>query len=106
MMLMQDPPYTGNGMSNNNPPQVTSRGCSRAFICFLLYRALIYVQQLRKHDYAVFFPFPTQFIEEWLKLAQHDCENALEYQHLLGGTSVLVEDPSTYWTQPQQFFTW
>ena len=88
------------------PLQITSRGCSRAYVCFVLYRALMYVQQLRQHDYAVFFPFPVQFIEEWMLLARRDCENAMEFQRLLGGTFLQAEDPSTYWTQPQQFFTW
>jgi hypothetical protein len=97
---------THDSLSGGLPPPVTSRGCCRAYICFVLYRALLYVQLLRRHDYAVFFPFPVHFIEQWLLLAQFDCANNVRYQELLGGTLLQANDPSTFWTIPQQFFTW
>lgn len=88
--------------------QVTSRGCSRAYIVFVLYRALFYVQNLRAHQLAVFFPFPTHQIESWFEMAQNDCIKSRynKYNMLLGGTVFTRGDTSTYWTNPQQFFTW
>ena len=88
--------------------QVTSRGCSRVYIVFVLYRALFYVQQLRTEHMAVFFPFPTPHIESWFEMAQQDCTKSRynEYNILLGGTVFTLDDTSTYWTNPQQFFTW
>ena len=94
----------------------------------------IYFSQRHASGQTVQFPFCHSDIKKWLEVKQYlhsfeldiwgiadihtvhqllpqaaqtdcsICENS--YQEGLGGTPYDDRDPSTYWTQPQQFCTW
>lgn len=85
--------------------QVSSRGCSRAYILCVLFRALSHVRRRRSVGQPVSFPFSTSDVDKWLVDAQNDCMDQ-EFQDVFGGTSFSISDPSTYWTSPTHFFTW
>ena len=53
--------------------QVSSRGCSRAYILCVLFRALKYVRMLRSLSQPITFPFPASEIDIWLEEAKIDC---------------------------------
>ncbi len=92
----------------SSPIQVSSRGCSRAFVVFALYRGLEHVQRLHTLNESIQFPFAPEFINAWFVAAHKDCQEAstLAYQSTLGGTLYAEDDSTTYWTSPQQYFTW
>ncbi len=75
-------------------------------MCFVLYRCYLHVQELYESKQQIIFPFASDIIEKWLKLAQIDCENNPSYQQLLGGTECIRNDKRTYWTLSQQFYSW
>ena len=85
--------------------QVSSRGCSRAYILCVLQRALQYVRQRRMSGHAVSSPFSAAEIEKWLIQARTDCLDPY-FQQLFGGTDFNLNDASTYWTSTSHFFTW
>ena len=84
-------------------PGVTSRGCSREFIFCVLYRLLKYVEDKKTK---VCMPFPRSEVLEWISLATRDCGQDSSLMVSLGGTLFNVRDKATYWTTPEQFFTW
>jgi hypothetical protein len=88
--------------------QVTSRGCSRAFILCVLWRGWEYVRSLKLENESVSFPFPESVITSWLELAKEDClkaENKFLFEYF-GGTEFSLDDVTSYWTLPHHFFTW
>jgi hypothetical protein len=84
--------------------QVSSKGCSRAYILCVLNRALEYVQMLRVYSQPAAFPFAKDVIENWLLLATGDC--SIDLQLELGVIDYFPGDTSTFWTSPLQFITW
>lgn len=84
---------------------VTSRGCSRSFIICVCYRALYNASLKFACGQAVNFPFDEEDVKQWLVLGRFDCEGAI-FQAQLGGTAISHSDIRTFWTEPQQFFTW
>lgn len=85
--------------------QVSSRGCSRAYILCVLFRALKYVRIRKMASQPVTFPFNSDEIEKWLVDSKEDCSH-LEFQRVYGGTDLNPADPSTFWTSSTHFFTW
>ncbi len=85
--------------------QVTSRGCSRAYVVCVLWRSLEYVRKLYASGNQITFPFPDQDVEEWLLIARVDC-NDEKFQKMLGGIDYFPDESSTYWTLAVHFFTW
>lgn len=85
--------------------QVSSRGCSRAYILCVLLRGLHYVRNLRVKSQPVSFPFPAFEIECWLEKAKEDCSD-VEFQRMYGGTDFSPSDVSTFWTSASHFYTW
>lgn len=85
--------------------QVSSRGCSRAYILCVLYRGLRYVRNLRAKSQPVSFPFPAFEIECWLDNAKEDCSD-VAFQRMYGGTDFSPSDVSTFWTSASHFYTW
>jgi hypothetical protein len=85
--------------------QVSSRGCSRAYIICVLFRALQYVRLRRLAGQPVSFPFISSEIEKWIVDARGDIAD-IDFQRFFGGTDFSLSDPSTYWTTPSHFFTW
>jgi hypothetical protein len=100
-------------LSTGEPPKkrgrgsatVTSLGCSRGFITCVLARALEHVKALGPGA-SISFPFANADITAWMQLAAEDCLTNKEYQLALGGTQFSIADPTTYWSNPQQFLTW
>ena len=88
-----------------NMNQVSSRGCSRAYILCVLFRGLHYVRKLRRKSLPVSFPFPAFEIECWLEKAKEDC-SGVEFQRMYGGTDFSPSDVSTFWTSASHFYTW
>lgn len=86
--------------------QVTSRGCSRAYIVCVLWHGWQYVRSLRSQGEPVCFPFPDDIVQLWLDSALIDCCTAPDFLHLFGGTEFQREDASSFWTTPLNFFTW
>ena len=87
--------------------QVTSRGCSRSFVVFVLHRCLENIQANYCAGNDITFPFNPADINKWLLQAKKDCNSqTIDYQISLGGTAFDERDPSTYWTLSQQFCTW
>jgi hypothetical protein len=86
--------------------QVTSRGCSRAYIVCVLWHAWEYCKKLKAESKSICFPFPEETVEEWLLVAKDDCQQSSEFMQFFGGTEYSVEDSSTFWTLPTHFFTW
>ena len=89
----------------SNMNQVSSRGCSRAYILCVLLRGLHYVRKLRAKSQPVSFPFPAFEIECWLEKAKEDCSD-VEFQRVYGGTDFSPSDVSTFWTSASHFYTW
>lgn len=94
-----------NELNVSTQHQVTSRGCSRGFILCVCYRSLHYVSKEYAKGCVINFPFDTNEVYSWLRFARTDCVD-LDFQKQLGGTHINSNDQSTYWTHPQQFFTW
>lgn len=87
--------------------QVTSRGCSRAYIVCVLWRAWEHVRLLKSQDASISFPFNESVVKDWLIAARDDCLQAgEEFLELFGGTDFSGDDATTYWTLPPHFFTW
>jgi hypothetical protein len=85
--------------------QVTSRGCSRAYLICALWRGLEHVRQAYSKGLIISFPFNDSDINGWLIEARNDCCD-LNFQMALGGVDYFPEDPSTFWTLSSQFNTW
>lgn len=85
--------------------QVSSRGCSRAFLICVLYHVWQHVKQLKKKKQNVVFPFPNSLIISWLNSAHSDCSNG-SLNKLYGGNEYVEGDPTTYWSEPCHFLTW
>ena len=94
-----------NHLCISNMNQVSSRGCSRAYILCVLLRGLHYVRKLRVKSQPVSFPFPAFEIECWLEKAKEDCSD-VEFQRMYGGTDFSPSDVSTFWTSASHFYTW
>ena len=87
--------------------QVTSRGCSRAYIVCVLWRAWEYVRLLKSNDSSIAFPFADSVVVAWLTAARSDCTQATEeFLLMFGGTEFTDDDPTSYWTISSHFFTW
>jgi len=86
--------------------QVTSRGCSRAYIICVLWHAWEYCKRLKVQNQNICFPFVDDMVEEWLSLAKEDCEQSLDFMHFFGGTEYSAKDSTTFWSLPVHFFTW
>jgi len=97
-------------MPSIDSAHVSSKGCCKAFILFVLVHALNYVQRIATENHRIRYPFSALIVLDWLKLAKTDCERLSSEEMLtyfLGGNSLFcAHDNSTYWTKPQQFFTW
>lgn len=90
---------------NKGVVQVTSRGCSRAYVLCVLRRALDSVRRWRSENQTVTFPFNKDDISCWLVQARDDCRDK-GFQVLLGGIDYDPDDSRTFWTCPNHFFTW
>lgn len=84
---------------------VTSRGCSRAIVLCVLHRCLEFVQEQFELGETVQFPFSKEVVQLWIDAAREDCQE-VSFQTVLGGTMYDSADETTFWTVPQQFFTW
>jgi hypothetical protein len=84
-----------------------SIACSKGFILCVLYRALDYVRQRHSIGLSVQFPLSPEDVRSWLVKAQNDCIICEESFHIgLGGRCYDPADETTYWTKPQQFYTY
>ena len=81
---------------------VSSRGCNRLFIVSVLLAAL---EHFKSSTHTRVFPAPLDVIAKWLKTAKSYCSAAND-STVYGGPAFSVHDPSTHWTDPQQFLTW
>lgn len=81
---------------------VSSRGCSRPFVISVLQQALNFCES---QNVSPDFPFKKEIVDEWLKVAKRQCESSQHHQYF-GGIKFDVNDPSSYWSEPHQFFTW
>ena len=87
--------------------RMTPRGCSRLYIFCVLRRILIDIFRLIRLNAAINMPFDEEMVKRWLRLAVSDCEH--DYASLgesFGGTAFVKDDPTTYWNEPPQFYTW
>ena len=80
-------------------------GCSRGFILCVLYRALYTVSINFNQGMSITYPFHESDVNTWLAFAKEDCTDE-DFQDSLGGTHIDVQNPSTFWNQPKQFYTW
>lgn len=85
--------------------QVSSRGCSKAFLICVLWHAWQHVKLLKSKKMPVVFPFTDSLINQWLNNAHRDC-NMGGLSRLFGGIEYIESDKSTYWSEPNQFLTW
>lgn len=81
---------------------VSSRGCNRLFIISVLLSTLEY---LKSATHGKIFPAPPDIIARWLRGASTYCNTAADTT-IYGGPAFNSNDPSTHWTEPQQFLTW
>jgi hypothetical protein len=86
--------------------QVTSRGCARANIIFVLWHCWDYVRGVKADGGIVSFPFDEVLVQTWIDKAFQNCCCSTEFMNLFGGTQFNSTDPSTFWTHPSNFFTW
>ena len=52
---------------------------------------------------ALTFPVEKEHVQEWIRLAYYDCLEYQDYQDLLGGTPLDVDDSTTFWVSKQNF---
>lgn len=90
---------------HNQSNQVTSRGCSRAYIVCVLWHTWEYVRSLYVQKLPVCYPFPEDAVKQWLVQAKEHCNEDMFLQ-CFGGTYFMSDDPTTYWSLPSHFFTW
>lgn len=90
----------GKKVTNSEAP-VSSRGCSRAFIVSVLEQVLDYVSGLPHSPDS----YSAALVMSWLDEAKRRCLVGQVVSNL-GGTEFYVQDPKTYWTDPQQYHTW
>jgi len=100
---------TKDEMANSSSPgasrQVSSQGCSRAFIIKVLLHIGDYV---KGKILPSIFTFKKEVIKEWLDVAKTTCggENFDLEQQYYGGPIYDFDDPSTHWSEPHQLYTW
>jgi hypothetical protein len=88
----------------SNENAVSSRGCSRIFIIFVLKEALKYCRSLSNSPD---FPFAKSLVKTWLENAKKDCATTSQLSlQRLGGIEFSSTNTASYWTEPKQFFTW
>ena len=85
--------------------QVTSRGCSRAYVICVLWRCLEHVRKMHAKGTAITFPFLDHDVEVWLNVARDDCDD-VNFMKMLGGIDYFPDETSTYWSIALHFFTW
>jgi hypothetical protein len=81
---------------------VSSRGCNRLFIVSVLLSAL---EHLKSATHGRVFPAPAEVVNTWLDTAKTYCGAASDTT-VYGGPAFNINDPSTHWSEPQQFLTW
>ena len=85
--------------------QVTSRGCSRAYVLCVLWRALDFVRRKWHEKIPVSFPFDDDDVLEWLLEAKNDAVD-IHFQTTVGMQDFNPRDEQTFWTDTKQFFLW
>lgn len=94
--------------SSGTVQNVTSRGCSRAFLICSLYRMSLYISELyNKFQCRINFSIISNAdINVWFAEAGNDCLSDSSFEALLGGTKYDPKDMSTFMTSPEQLKTW
>jgi hypothetical protein len=89
---------------------ISSRGCSRLFIFFALYRSLIWCDDAIDKGWPISMPFKADLVESWLECAKIDCQSRSDdIQNLekeFGGTKFDISVTSSYWSKCSQFLCW
>jgi len=87
--------------------QVSSRGCSKAFIVCVYSRIFETCHQKWQQGQALSWPFTTQELAGWLNLAKKDMVAQVEetWSETFGGCAFSINDPTSFWTSPDHFKT-
>lgn len=64
------------------PTSVTSRGCSKAFMIVLFYRAFEHALNCKDEQIPFGWPYPHKAIEEWIMKARKDMRDTLHWDQM------------------------
>lgn len=85
---------------------VTSKGCARGYMVFVLWHAWQHVRQLKGEGIGIVFPFDDEVVASWIEQARVDCSQHAHFITIFGGTPFDANDSSTFWTSVNNFYTW
>ena len=88
--------------------QVSSRGCSRAYVICLLWHVWEHVRLLKAQDEkaSIAFPLHEDVVARCLQAARKNCNDLPDFVQSFGGTEYCDSDEATFWSLPHQFSTW